>query len=329
MIEKTITIKTMILPKFSIIIPTYKRLYLRECIESIISQTYINFELVIVNDASPEDIDSIVHSFNDSRIIYHTNKKNCGAENVVDNWNICLGYANGEYLICMGDDDKLLPNCLEEYVKLINKYPSLNLYHAWTEIIDEKSAFYSLQIPRPEYESVYSLLWNRWNNRYFQYIGDFLFKTKILKQNGGFYKLPLAWGSDDISALIAAKKAGVANTQKVIFQYRKNPNTISSLGNITLKLEAIQLEKEWCLNFLEEEPNNELDLKYYLLSKNILQSYFKQKCIHEISSNISQNSFLNIIPLLSKYKKYNLKFRTIVYIILEVIRKRQSNKTTI
>ena len=99
--------------EFSITIPAYKAKYLNECIDSILAQTYKDFELVIVNDASPEDLDSIVNQYIDSRIRYYVNEKNCGAINVVDNWNKCLEYAKGEFIICMGDDDKLMPNCLE------------------------------------------------------------------------------------------------------------------------------------------------------------------------------------------------------------------------
>lgn len=167
--------------KFSILIPAYKQQYLQECIESILAQTYRDFEIVVVNDASPEDLNSIVNSFTDSRIRYYINDKNCGAVNVVDNWNICLKYALGEYIICMGDDDKLLPRCLEEYNKLIECYPGLGVYHAWTEIIDENSNVIRMQEARPEREGVYSMIWGRWNGRT-QYIGDFLFERKLLKK---------------------------------------------------------------------------------------------------------------------------------------------------
>ena len=53
---------------FSITIPAYKRAYLHEAIESCLAQTYFNFELVIVDDASPEDLYSIVEEFHDERI---------------------------------------------------------------------------------------------------------------------------------------------------------------------------------------------------------------------------------------------------------------------
>ena len=114
---------------FSILVPTYKAKFLKECIDSVLSQTYTNFELIIVNDASPEDIDSIVSICSDDRLRYYKNKKNIGAVDVVDNWNLCLSYAVGDYVICMGDDDKLTPNCLEEYLKLIEKYPKLEKNH--------------------------------------------------------------------------------------------------------------------------------------------------------------------------------------------------------
>ena len=125
--------------KFSITIPAYKAKYLNECIDSILAQTYKDFELVIVNDASPEDLDSIVNLYNDCRIRYYVNEKNCGAINVVDNWNKCLAYANGEFIICMGDDDKLMPNCLEEYAKIIAKNPNLDVFHGRVLRIDDDS----------------------------------------------------------------------------------------------------------------------------------------------------------------------------------------------
>src|SRR5574344_1437663 len=103
--------------KYSITIPSYKSTFLNECIDSVLCQTYNDFELIILNDASPENIDDIISKYEDPRIRYYKNKINVGAVNVVDNWNKCLEYAKGNYIICMGDDDKLAPNCLEEYNK--------------------------------------------------------------------------------------------------------------------------------------------------------------------------------------------------------------------
>ena len=55
---------------FSVTIPTYKSQYLKETIDSVLSQSYKDFELIIVNDASPDDIDSIVKQYDDIFVYY-------------------------------------------------------------------------------------------------------------------------------------------------------------------------------------------------------------------------------------------------------------------
>lgn len=251
--------------KFSVAIPAFKSKYLSEAIQSVLDQTYGDFEIIIVDDCSPEDLYSVVSSFDDKRIHYYRNEKNCGAVDVVDNWNICLNYCSGDFVICMGDDDRLLSNCLDDYNKLITKYPDLNIYHAWTELIDENSNPFGLQEARPEYESVYSLIWHRWNGRGNQFIGDFLYRLAALRQLGGFYKLPMAWASDDISAVRAAATKGIANTQTLCFQYRVNSLTISSSGNADIKIDAINKEISWYNSFLKNEPTDSTDKKFYSL----------------------------------------------------------------
>lgn len=217
--------------KFSITIPAYKQKYLYEAIESCLAQTYKDFELIIVDDASPEDLKSVVDRFQDFRIRYYRNEKNCGALNVVDNWNICLSYAHGDYVICMGDDDRLLPNCLEEYSELIEKYPDLDIYHGMTEIIDENSKVTNIQEARPEREGMYSMISGRLRNSRLQYIGDWLFKRTALERQNGYVNMPMAWGSDDLTAYTIAKNKGVANTQIPVFQYRISSLTISNSGH--------------------------------------------------------------------------------------------------
>jgi len=217
--------------KFSITIPAYKQRYLYEAIESCLAQTYKDFELIIVDDASPEDLKSVVDRCQDSRIRYYRNEKNCGALHVVDNWNICLGYTKGDYVICMGDDDRLLPNCLEEYSKLIDKYPDLDIYHGMTEVIDENGNVTNMQEARPEREGMYSMISGRLRNSRLQYIGDWLFKRTALEQLNGYVNMPMAWGSDDLTAYTIAKNKGVANTQIPVFQYRISSLTISNSGH--------------------------------------------------------------------------------------------------
>lgn len=299
--------------KFSIAIPAYKSSFLKECIESILQQGYSNFEIIIVDDDSPENIKAIVEPFlSDYRVYFYQNEKNFGAINVVDNWNKCLGYATGDYIICMGDDDRLLPNCLEEYVRLIKKYPEIGIVHGWTELIDENSKFLCLTAPRPEYESVYSFIWNRWNNRFHQYIGDFCFHIEWLREKGGFYKLPMAWESDDISAAIGAMKSGIANSQCLCFQYRVNSHTISMTGDIKVKMEAMSQGRKWYMNFLYIKPESSIDCKFHQMLLMDLQKYYDKKFGHFIFKDMIGHAW-RIFRWLHKGKRYGYSFRALGY----------------
>lgn len=305
---------------FSVVIPAYKSLYLSETINSILSQTFTDFEVIIVDDCSPFDIRSVVNSFDDARIHYYRNEKNFGAENVVDNWNKCLALAKGEYIICMGDDDCLLPDCLDEYHNLIQKYPGIGVLHGWTEIIDENSRVISPTVHRCEYESAVSLIWHRWRCYNLQFIGDFCFNTAWLRANGGFFKLPLAWGSDDVSAFIAASKNGIANTQKLVFQYRENPHTISKTGNSRLKMEAILLEHQWVKDFISKECDDEVDELYrQSLLRMMGKVYHKRKAV-TISEDLQKESIFAIFYWLKRKNHFQLSKSTLLRAVLLYIK---------
>lgn len=292
--------------KFSVTIPAYKDRYLKETIDSVLAQTYTNFEVVIVNDASPYDLDSIVSQYNDPRIRYFKNEKNCGAKDVVDNWNICLSHATGDYLICMGDDDKLTPRCLQDFADLIEKHPDLDLFHARSEIIDDDSNYVTTLELRPEWESVYSLIYNPRNS----HLGDYLFKTEILRKNGGFYKLPYGWQSDDISAFMAAASHGVANTQEPGFQYRGNGLSIShDLTCIEDKIEAVRASVKWRLAFVaDKHPDNAEDQKLVELIKQDAYQYEHSEIDDMIEFDIRKNFWSRSWFWYRKHQIYNISF---------------------
>lgn len=298
--------------KFSITIPAYKQRYLYEAIESCLAQTYEDFEVIIVDDASPEDLRSVVEQFNDGRIRFYRNEKNCGALNVVDNWNICLSYAKGDYVICMGDDDRLLPNCLEDYAKLIEKYPGIGLLHGWTETINEESVPKILTCHRCEYESVYSLIWHRLNVYSNQYIGDFCFKRDLLLKDGGFFKLPLAWCSDDLSAFIAASHNGVANTTTVVFQYRVNSQTITSTGNADIKMDASISYFKWLSDFLQRPTSNHEDEMYRNQVWQMLGKHLEDKKSYTIACDLRNKTILRIFHWVKNRNKWSLNRRILL-----------------
>lgn len=304
--------------KFSVTIPAYKDKFLKETIDSVLAQTYPNYEVVIVNDASPYDLDSIVSLYDDHRIRYFKNERNCGSKDVVDNWNICLSHATGEYIICMGDDDKLTPRCLQDFADLIEKYPKLDLLHARSEIIDDDSNFVCLLEERPEWESVYSLIYNPRNS----HLGDFLFKTETLRKNGGFYKLPYGWQSDDISAFMAAASHGVANTKEVGFQYRGNGLSIShDLTCIEDKIEAVRAAARWILAFVaDKHPDNMEDRKLIELIKRDASLCEHREIDNMVEFDIRKKFWSRSSFWLWHHQKHEISFVRYLLIILKAIK---------
>jgi len=109
------------MPKVSVVIPTYNRAeLLRSAIISVLNQTFQDFEIVVVDDASKDNTAEVISSFNDKRIKYirhETNKGEAGARNT--------GVMNseGEYIAFLDDDDEWLPEKLKKQIELFENSP--------------------------------------------------------------------------------------------------------------------------------------------------------------------------------------------------------------
>ena len=108
-------------PKISIIIPVYNvEKYLKKCIESILNQTFTNYEIILIDDGSTDNSKNICDEFSykDSRIkVIH--KNNTGA---ADSRNIGISLASGEYIGFVDSDDYIDPDMYESLYNLITKY---------------------------------------------------------------------------------------------------------------------------------------------------------------------------------------------------------------
>lgn len=99
-------------PAFSIVTPTYNRAHLiGRAIQSVLGQTFGDFELIIVDDASTDDTEAVVEAFDDARIVYVRRSANGGN---VRARNDGLRRARGRYVTFLDSDDEFLPNFLEE-----------------------------------------------------------------------------------------------------------------------------------------------------------------------------------------------------------------------
>lgn len=112
-------------PFFSVIIPLYnKERFIKETLDSVISQTFTNFEVIIVNDGSTDNSVKIVETFTDNRIkLYH--QENQGLSHTRNN---AIGHAKANYMAFIDADDFWLEHHLEQLHQLILDFPNRGLY---------------------------------------------------------------------------------------------------------------------------------------------------------------------------------------------------------
>ena len=120
-------------PLVSVIMPVYNaESFLKDAIDSILSQTYRNIELLIIDDGSIDNSSQIIQSYTDCRIRFYMNDDNKG---LVYTLNRGIALANGKYIARMDSDDISLPTRLERQIDYIEKY-NLDLIGCMTERID-------------------------------------------------------------------------------------------------------------------------------------------------------------------------------------------------
>jgi glycosyltransferase involved in cell wall biosynthesis len=116
----------------SVIMPTYNCApYIAETIRSVQSQTYKNWEIIIVDDCSTDNTYSIVETFKDKRIRYFKNSKNSGAA-LSRNW--ALREARGKWIAFLDSDDLWVPTKLEHQLKFMVENNYKFSYHEYSEI---------------------------------------------------------------------------------------------------------------------------------------------------------------------------------------------------
>jgi glycosyltransferase involved in cell wall biosynthesis len=118
-------------PKVSVFMPVYNAgSYLYAAIDSILNQSFTDFEFVIVNDGSTDQSESVILSYNDPRIRLVNNPKNLG---LIASLNVGLEICNGEYIVRMDQDDISLPDRIALQVSFMEQNPEIGLIGSWFE----------------------------------------------------------------------------------------------------------------------------------------------------------------------------------------------------
>lgn len=123
----------MSMPKVSVIIPAYHGAeHLGKAIQSVLNQTYADFELIIVNDASPDNTDEVVGRFNDPRIKYIVHEKNLGVNRARATGVMA---SSGGIIAFLDQDDFIHPEKLRMHVSLFEQHPEVGFtYNARFEL---------------------------------------------------------------------------------------------------------------------------------------------------------------------------------------------------
>lgn len=208
----------------SVIMSTYKEdeRLLRESIESILNQTYRDFEYIIILDYPDNDVHKSVieeYALKDDRIHFYINEKNMG---LTDSLNRGLSLCHGEYIARMDADDISLPNRLERQMKYLEKN-HYDLIGGITEMINENgSLLYSIKSVPTDPKKINKAL------RYSQCIAHptWLGRKEVFEKNAGYRHMPLC---EDYDFTLRAVLNGfvVSNLNEAVLKYRMTSNSIS------------------------------------------------------------------------------------------------------
>lgn len=126
-------------PRVSVLLPVYntREDHLREALESVLGQTYGDFEVLVVDDASTdENVGRVVRSYDDPRIRFSVNAKNLG---ISKTRNLLMEMARGEYLAVMDHDDIALPRRFEMEVAYLDAHPEVGVVSSQVEFFGDKT----------------------------------------------------------------------------------------------------------------------------------------------------------------------------------------------
>lgn len=125
-------------PRISVVIPSYNaKKWIRQTVDSVLCQTYPDFELIIVDDGSTDGTVDMVNSISDPRIRAYR-YPNAGVRGPAAGRNRGLSHARGEFVAFLDHDDLWLPEKLAAQLSVLQENPEVALAYSWVDVIDEK-----------------------------------------------------------------------------------------------------------------------------------------------------------------------------------------------
>ncbi len=205
------------MPKISVIMPLYNaEQYVKKAIESILQQTYKDFELLIIDDCSTDNSLEVVNSIKSSKIKIINNEKN---EGIAVSRNKGLEFAEGQYVALMDDDDLTVPNRFElqnDYLESHNDIDVIGGRHCAIDHRDQIIQTFMEPLNNPKYIRAYIMLYNPIANGSTMIRNDFLKENQIRYQDNSL-------GMEDYRFWIdCSVKGNITNLSDVLLYWRNS-----------------------------------------------------------------------------------------------------------
>jgi len=209
-------------PKISVLIPVYntKEAFLRESVESILNQTFQEFELIIVDDGSVNDVEAVINSYEDKRIKFYKNEKNLG---VAKTRNRLLDLAKGEYCAFQDADDISYPERLKKQAEFLDKNHEISIVGTDLERFPSKKI-----ITNPTYPKLFDFIGGCAISQ-----GTSMFRLEDLKKNNLRYDEDLLTSEDYDLWSRAVLVLNFANINEPLLKYRRVGTSLCHSKNDT------------------------------------------------------------------------------------------------
>ncbi len=261
----------MCLEKVSIIVPCYNQAqYLNESLQSVLEQTYTNWECIIVNDGSPDDTEIVVKQWcdKDSRFSY-LYKKNGGLSSAR---NYGIQNAQGEYILTLDSDDKYELTFIEKALAIIIRNDKIGVVSSWGIRFMEDKQF---GVFKPTGKSLKDFLF------YNAAIGTSLFRKECWENVGG-YDENMRTGYEDWEFYLRVCQLGwnVHIIEEILFFYRHHQVSMRTLA----------------LNYHDKD----IKIYIYLKHKELYKKYYDDMIANFLSSiEFEKNENLKIRSLIN------------------------------
>jgi glycosyltransferase involved in cell wall biosynthesis len=136
-----------LMAEVSIILPVHNgEKYVRESLDSVLAQTFTDFELIVWDDSSTDNTRSVISGYKDARIRRYANQKNRG---LFATLNSAIRQSGGKYVRLWSQDDVMKPHCLEVELQHFNFYPEAALAYCAYDVIDERGNLVRMRTDPP------------------------------------------------------------------------------------------------------------------------------------------------------------------------------------